>query len=153
MGVSRNIAKQCALKLRGLTPHIYIWERYGAVADRWRTQLNENAKIMAISGVFPEMNHNEIVGWEGEFKPNPAALLLRTEDEPAAILRSIEFTTHLFNRKGRLIEIYAEGNTPLEKMLSLIYIGDYASVYLAVMNEIDPTPVNIIEDLKKALEK
>jgi len=151
MGVSRNIAKQCALKLRGLLPHIYIWERYGAVSDRWRTQLNENAKIMAISGVFSEMNHNEIVGWKGKMTPKPAALLLRTEDEPPSILKRMEFTSHLFKRKGRLIEIYAEGNSPLEKMLSLIFIGDHASVYLAVMNELDPTPVEVIEKLKKAI--
>jgi glucose/mannose-6-phosphate isomerase len=120
MGVSRNIAKQCALKLRGLTPYIYIWERYGAVADRWRTQLNENAKIMAVSGVFPEMNHNEIVGWESEFDPHPAALLLRTEDEPAAILKRMEFSTHLFKRKGRLIEIYAVGYTKVEILVWLM---------------------------------
>lgn len=151
MGVSRNIAKQCALKLRGLQPHVYIWERYGSVADRWRTQLNENSKIMAISGVYPEMNHNEIVGWQGDVKPKPAALLLRTEDETPSILKRMEFTSHLFKRKGRLIEIYAEGTTPLEKMLSLIFIGDYASVYLAVINETDPTPVEIIETLKKEI--
>ena len=151
MGVSRNIAKQCALKLRGHHPHVYIWERYGAVADRWRTQLNENSKIMAISGVYPEMNHNEIVGWQGELNPIPAALLLRTEDEPKSILKRMEFTSHIFKKKGRLIEIYAEGTTPLEKMLSLIFIGDLTSVYLAVMNEVDPTPVDIIETLKKEI--
>ena len=151
MGVSRNIAKQCALKLRGHHPHVYIWERYGSVADRWRTQLNENSKIMAISGTYPEMNHNEIVGWQGELNPTPAALLLRTEDEPSSILKRMEFTSHIFKRKGRLIEIYAEGTTPLEKMLSLIVIGDLTSVYLAVMNEVDPTPVDIIEELKNEL--
>jgi len=151
MNVSRNIAKQCALKLRNHQPHVYIWERYGSVANRWRTQLNENAKIMAMSGVYPEMNHNEIVGWQGEMKPKPAALILRTEDEPSPILKRMDFTSHLFKRKGRLIEIFAEGTTPLEKILSLIFIGDYASVYLAVMNEIDPTPVEIIEMLKKEI--
>jgi len=150
-GVSRNIAKQCALKLRGLVPHIYIWERYGAVAHRWRTQLNENSKIMAVSGVFSEMNHNEVVGWNGEMSEKPAALLLRTEDEPRSIVKRMDFTSHIFKRKGRLIEIYAEGTTPLEKMLTLIFIGDHASVYLAVMNEIDPTPVDIIEELKKEI--
>ena len=151
MGVSRNIAKQCALKLRDLEPHVYIWERYGSVAHRWRTQLNENAKIMAIAGVYSEMNHNEIVGWQGSMRMKPAALLLRTEDEPGSIIKRIDFTSHLFKRKGRLIEIFAEGTSPLEKILSLILIGDYTTVYLAVMNEIDPTPVDIIEDLKKEI--
>jgi glucose/mannose-6-phosphate isomerase len=151
MGVSRNIAKQCALKLRDLEPHVYIWERYGSVVLRWRTQLNENAKIMAIAGVYPEMNHNEIVGWQGEMRMKPAALLLRTEDEPKSIVKRIQFTSHLFKRKGRLIEIYAEGTTPLEKILSLILIGDYTSIYLAVINEVDPTPVEIIETLKQEI--
>lgn len=149
MGVARNIAKQCALKLRDLEPHVYIWERYGSVALRWRSQLNENAKIMAISGIYPEINHNEIVGWHKDTRMNPAALLLRTEDEPEPILKHIEFTSHIFKRKGRLIEVFAEGATPMEKILSLILIGDYTSVYLAVMNEIDPTPVDIIEELKR----
>lgn len=150
--VSRNLSKQCALKIRGLLPYIYIWERYGSVAYRWKTQLNENAKIMAISGVFSEMTHNEIVGWDGEMSPKPAALLLRTEDEPKSIIKRMEFLSHLFKRKGRLIEIFSEGKTPLEKMLSLILIGDYTSVYLAVMREVDPTPVDVIENLKQSLK-
>ncbi|MCK4613860.1 MAG: bifunctional phosphoglucose/phosphomannose isomerase, partial [Thermoplasmata archaeon] len=150
MGVSRNPAKQCALKLRNLLPHIYVWERYGAAADRWRTQLNENSKVMAISGVFSEMSHNDIVGWAGDINHKPAAVLLRAENEPPAILKRMKYTSHLFNKKGRLIEVYAEGETPMEKILSLIYIGDFTSAYLAVLREIDPTPVEIIEDLKRS---
>ncbi len=150
-GVARNIAKQCALKLRNYLPHIYVWDKYTAAAGRWRTQLNENAKIMAISGVFSEMNHNDIVGWTGKMGQKPAAVFLKTEEEPSTIVKRMEFTSHLVKRKGRYIEIYAEGSSPLEKMLSLIYIGDFTSVYLAIMREVNPTPVDIIEELKKNL--
>jgi len=152
MGVARNIAKQTALKIKSHTPHIYIYEKYAAAADRWRTQLNENSKMLAHTGLFSEMNHNDIVGWTDTDLKGLAAVLLRTEDETPTILKRMEFTSHIFKRKGRLIEVYAEGESIMEKMLSLILIGDFTSVYLAVLREIDPTPVDIIEELKKTLK-
>ena len=151
MGVARNIAKQTALKIKSHTPYIYIYEKYSAAAERWRTQINENSKMLAHSGVFSEMNHNDIVGWRDTKLSKLAAVLLRTEDETPTILKRMEFTSHIFKRKGRLIEVYAEGESIMEKMLSLILIGDFTSVYLAVLREIDPTPVEIIEELKRTI--
>lgn len=150
----KNPAKQIAKRIKGKIPVIYGHSIYNAVANRWHTQLNENAEIMAWYGAFPEMNHNEIVGWKGDNKVEDfIPVLLRHEDEDERIDRRIELTKKLVFEKEciEVVELHAQGETQLARILYLIYFGDYISIYLALLNGRDPSPVKIIDELKERL--
>ncbi|RLI04519.1 bifunctional phosphoglucose/phosphomannose isomerase [Candidatus Bathyarchaeota archaeon] len=152
-----NETKKLALNLKGKIPIIYGFREYGNVAYRLKTQLNENSKTFCKFDVLPELNHNEIVGWE-EIQPSVAKLLsvilLRDKEEPEDIRIRFEVLKEILTQKTVDIrEIYGRGREKLAKMLSIIYIGDYLSFYLAILNRVDPTPVKTISFLKKELEK
>jgi len=154
---SRNIAKQVALRVKGTIPIIYGFRHYSGVAARIKTQFNENSKVPAKCEVFPELNHNEIVGWQGPEKLTKifSVILLRDLDEPLEIKVRIDLTKKLVLTKkaSRVLELYGQGRFTLARMLSVMYIGDFASVYLAILNNIDPTPVDIITKMKSELEE
>lgn len=146
-----DIAKEVALKLKAKIPIIYGYDWLCPVAKRWRTQLNENAKILAFDSSFPEMAHNEIVGLyndkrAAQFMP----VILRSKEEEKKIKNKIEATKKLVFKDW--IEVWAQGKTTLAKMLSLLYIGDFVSYYLALARKVDPTPVEIIEKLKRVVK-
>jgi glucose/mannose-6-phosphate isomerase len=149
-----NKAKQIALELFEHVPVVYTLGSQNVISLRWRTQLNENAKIIARNDELPEMNHNDIVGWYGDSHPDrfSVVLLRDPEDESERIAKRIKLTGELaFSKAGSLIEVHAEGKFKLGRMLSLMYIGDFTSAYLAVLRGIDPTPVEVIENLKKLM--
>ncbi len=154
---SRNIAKQIALKVKGTIPVIYGFRHYSGVAARIKDQFNENSKVPAKCDVFPELNHNEIVGWQGSKKltGNFSVILLRDLDEPLEIKARIDLTKKLvLKKKVRVIlELYGQGKFTLARMLSAIYIGDFVSIYLAILNNTDPTPVEIVTKLKSELKE
>ena len=148
-----NQPYKLALELKGKIPLVYQSEALGAVGLRWKTQLNENSKILAYTVNFPEMNHNEIVGWEGKhivslnnFKP----LILRDKEESERIVRRINITKSLIG--GELKEIWSRGESLLARLFSLIYYGDFVSFYLAILAGVDPTPVEPIDILKRELK-
>lgn len=154
---NRNEAKILALNLKGKLPVIYGFRWFNSVAYRWKTQLNENSKVFCKYDVLPELNHNEVVGWENI---NPSLLnllsiiLLRDKDEPLEIKVRIEILKEILVEKTeKIFEVYGKGEKKLSKMLSAIYIGDYVSFYLAILNRINPTPVKTISILKRELEK
>jgi len=125
-----------------------------ALAMRWKGQINENAKSMAFYNVLPELNHNEIVGWEAQagLSRNTVVVFLRDSSDHPQVKRRIDFTLSLIKGQvGEVQEVYSRGNSTLARALSLIFIGDLASVFLAELNGVDPTPVRIIENLKKLL--
>ncbi len=148
-----NLSKRIAKKLIGSIPNIFGMGISAPIAKRWRTQLNENSKIIAREDVFPEMNHNDTVGWSGDPKPERfTAGLLRHKQEFERNRMRIELTKNLvLNRAKEIIEVWGEGETDLSKMLSLMYVGDFVSIYIAMLRDIDPTPVPVIENLKKLL--
>ncbi|MBS7643166.1 bifunctional phosphoglucose/phosphomannose isomerase [Candidatus Bathyarchaeota archaeon] len=154
---SNNPSKQLAAQLYGGIPVIYGFQEYYGVAMRIKTQFNENAKVPAKYEVFPELNHNETVGWEGpkELTKLLNVVLLRDPNEPPEIQIRVEAIKKLtLNQKaGKVLEIYPRGKTTLAKMLSTVYIGDFASVYLAILYGVDPTPVEIINKMKYELRK
>ncbi|MFW9875328.1 MAG: bifunctional phosphoglucose/phosphomannose isomerase [Candidatus Thorarchaeota archaeon] len=151
----QNPAKSLALKLNDKIPVIYAHSYLNVIAYRWKTQLNENSKMIAYSGTFPEMNHNEIVGWDGasdNISKEFIVILIRSSDEHIQVSKRIELTKRiLLDKASGVLEVDAFGESRLTKMLTTIYLGDYTSVYLALLREIDPTPVKVIEDLKKQL--
>lgn len=151
----RNQAKRIALKLAGRLPVIYSASCHiDAVATRWRGQLAENAKTLSSTNVFPEMNHNEIMGW-GNPRKLPAmasVVILRDIGDHPRVARRMDITRKILGSEGvNVIEVHSEGKTLLERMFSLIYIGDFVSFYLAILNKTDPTPIDRIDYLKKEL--
>jgi glucose/mannose-6-phosphate isomerase len=154
---SSNPAKKLASSLFGKIVTIYgsngIME---SAAYRWRSQIAENAKNLASHHVLPEMNHNELVGWlyPEEVLRRIGVVLLRDKGDHAQIQRRFDLTRELIAGKaGSLHEIWSEGESLLARVLSVIYLGDFVSLYLAYLNNTDPTPVAVIDYLKKNLSK
>jgi glucose/mannose-6-phosphate isomerase len=147
-----NRAKQIALGLNGLIPVIYGWGRYVPVAQRIKTQLNENAKIPAFWSMLPEGDHNDVIGWDGDKETSKkfCAVMIRDPQEPEEIWNRIESTKRvvLEGNLGRVLEIKANGQTALAKLFSALYLGDFTSLYVAVLRGVDPTPVKVIDRLK-----
>ena len=152
----KNPAKQLAAKLYGKLPILYGSQAYSSVvAFRWKTQLNENTKIHAYSNGYPEMNHNEILGWvlAKQQVPNLAVVLLRDQMERPKIVARVETTKRLFARAAEVHEVFAEGQSLLVRMLHAIYLGDWVSCYLALLYGVNPTDISYINLLKAVLEK
>ena len=152
-----NPAKKIALKLFDKFTVIYGASRnIDSVVVRWRGQLAENSKALASSHVLPEMNHNEIVGWEfpKDILKKFAVILLRDKGEHPRVAVRMRITKEILRKTaGEVLEVDSKGDSLLARMFSLIYIGDFVSFYLAVLYGIDPTPVERITYLKKELAK
>ncbi len=152
----RNFSKMLASNLCGRMPFIYGFGFYRAVAQRFKTQLNENSKVPAKSEVFPELNHNEIVGWErtDELAKCFSVVFIRDKTEPVELKERIETTKNLLCEKSvDFFEVWSTGASSLAKMCSVICVGDFISAYLAISRRVDPTPVRTIALLKQKLQK
>ena len=151
-----NFSKTLASNILGTIPVVYGFGVYRAVAQRFKTQCNENSKIPAKWEYFPELNHNDIVGWETakELAKYFSIVFLRDESEAKAIGQRIKATKELMGEESlRLFEVWSSGHSALAKMSSLISVGDFTSVYLAVLRGVDPTPVKTISLLKEKLKQ
>ena len=153
--VEKNPAKALAARLYQTLPVVYGFSGLSdSVASRWKCQFNENTKIPAIWNTFPELNHNETVSWdllEG-LTENFTLILLRDKSEPERIKKRIEITEELVEDNfGSVETVWAEGESRLAKILSLVNFGDYVSVYLALLYQVDPSPVERIRILKERL--
>ncbi len=125
-----------------------------SAALRWRGQIEENAKNLAFHHVLPEMNHNELVGWRLPVQAlkKVGVVFLRDRMDHPQLQRRFELTREIVREKaGAVHEVWSEGNSPLARIFSLIYLGDFVSLYLAYLNGVDPTPVPVIETLKQKL--
>ncbi len=155
--IQDNPAKQLALQISGRIPVIYgSQDRLEMVAVRWRGQFAENGKQLSYCSILPEMNHNEIVGWKHPEKllRQMAPIFLRDKGDDPRIQRRIEITRDLVAQKsGVCLEYWSDGKNWLERLWSLILLGDYASVYLAFLNRENPYPVDVIDFLKKRLRQ
>ncbi|MBI5124316.1 MAG: bifunctional phosphoglucose/phosphomannose isomerase, partial [Candidatus Omnitrophica bacterium] len=152
-----NQAKRIAHEIYGKFPIIYgSSDHIDSVVTRWRGQLAENSKTLASSHLFPEMNHNEIVGWENpkSILRNCAVVFLRDAADHPRISRRMDITKNILKKNRiKVIEVSSAGKELLARMFSLVYIGDYVSFYLAILNKRDPTPVERVVYLKKELLK
>jgi glucose/mannose-6-phosphate isomerase len=146
-------AKALAGVLHETLPVVHGAEPTMAPARRWKCQLNENAKVAAFASVLPEANHNEICGWERGRQAAPlAGVFLEDPDQHPRIRRRIELTAEAVAHAGAPAErVTARGESRLERVLSLVLLGDLVSVYLAALEGVDPTPVAPIERFKRAL--
>ncbi|MEP6640877.1 MAG: bifunctional phosphoglucose/phosphomannose isomerase [Gaiellales bacterium] len=145
-------ARDLGERLADTIPLIYGAGPIGAVAYRWKTQLNENAKMHAFSHALPELGHNEIVGWEGPLTAPFAAVLLSDPGQGEAVRRSIDATAALVASEAALADVVeARGATAAARAFSLVAHGDWASYAAALARGVDPTPVANIDALKRAL--
>jgi len=139
-----------AKKLRDKIPIIYASENLGAVAFRWKTQINENSKRPAFYNVFSEMNHNEIAGYQGMDRKF-TAILIRDKHDNVRIQKRMEICKNIMEERVDVEEVHTQGEGLLARVFSTIYLGDFVSYHLAILNRVDPSPVDIIEGLKRKL--
>ncbi|MCL5266182.1 MAG: bifunctional phosphoglucose/phosphomannose isomerase [Chloroflexi bacterium] len=151
-----NPAKQMAQRIHGRLPIVYGGGLLSEVARRWKGQMNENSKAWSYFEVMPELNHNAVVGYE--FPKDLASKLVvifldSNLIHPRTRLR-YRITQDILTKRGVSFEVVeAEGTSPLAQMMSSIYVGDYVSYYLAILNRVDPTPVDVISYLKQELAR
>jgi glucose/mannose-6-phosphate isomerase len=153
---TENPAKQLARNLHRHLPVIYGSGITEGVARRWKGQINENAKGWAFYEVFPELNHNSSAGYRfpEELTSHLVVVMLGSPLHARPIKQRYKITSQLLKDAGvKCLQVELEGSDPLEQILSLVLLGDYASYYLAMLNQIDPTPVKAIEYLKEQLLK
>jgi glucose/mannose-6-phosphate isomerase len=151
-----NHAKQIAQRLYGNLPVIYGAGIASEIARRWKGQINENSKSWAVYEVFPELNHNAAVGFPlpKEIASKIRVIMLRSPLYNARVKLRYEVTSGLLKQAGVPCEyVDAEGQSPLAQMAGLISLGDYVSYYLAMLYQVDPTPVKAINYLKEQLGK
>ena len=146
-------AKQLARDLQGTLPVITGAGLTAPLARRWKSQLNENPELPAFWSELPEANHNEICGWERGAELAPfAAVFLADSDQHPRMRQRIQLTCREVERAGgKAIVIESEGENRLERLLSLLLLGDLMSVYLAVLDGVDPSPMGAIDRIKAEL--
>jgi glucose/mannose-6-phosphate isomerase len=142
-----------AANLAGKTAVIYGGFGVGATAAyRWKTQLNENAKVPAYSGEVPEMNHNEIEGWHADSDEDFAIVYLRDAGDHPRIARRLDFAAEVIGDSvSSAGSVVSSGDGPVARFFSLAVVGDIASVAVAEQAGTDPGPVDTIERFKKLL--
>lgn len=142
--------EEIAKKIKDKIPIVYSSELLKPVAFRWKTQMNENSKQAAFYNVFSEMNHNEIAGYKGMDRKF-VAILLKDDNDNERIKKRMEICKELMEERVDVEEVEVQGESLLARLISTLYLGDFVSYHLAMWNRVDPTPVDIIEKMKKKL--
>ena len=152
-GAEDSLPKTIARAIAGSVPVIAGAGLTAPIAYRWKSQLNENAKLPAFSHELPELNHNEIVGWEGVGSLGPfSAIFLDDTDHHPRVRARIELTEWLVEPNAvATFRVETRGRNAVERVFSLVLLGDLVSLYTAVVRGIDPAPVAVIERLKARL--
>lgn len=152
-----NPALQLAELLQGKITVVYSsTEHMDAVNTRWRGQIAENAKALCFGHVLPEMNHNELVGWNvlhQQMKEMQVVFLRDRGDHRRVQIRMDLSRQILREYTPHLTEVWSEGKSLLARIFSLLYLGDWTSFYLALLHRVDPTPVRVIDHLKRELAR
>ena len=148
-----NLAKRLALDIVGKNIVIYGGPKTYSAAYKWKISINENAKNVAWLGVYPEFNHNEFMGWTGHpLEKHYAVVDLRSNLENERIIKRFELSARLLSgRRPAPYVVEAVGSNDLEQMLWLSVFGDFVSIYLAILNGVNPTPIDLVEKFKKQL--
>ena len=153
--VDKNDAKQLALLAVGKTPVFYGGRLTGPLAYKWKISWNENAKNVAFWNVYPEMNHNEFIGWSSHPVDKPFAVFdLTSSFEHPRILKRFEVSDRLLSgKRPKATPVHLQGESPLEQLLWGCILADFVSIYVAILNGVDPTPVDLVEKLKSEMVK
>src|SRR5438128_377292 len=150
-----SLAKDLARSLHGTTPVIAGAGLTTPIAYRWKTQINENAKQPCFFNELPELDHNELAGWEGAQDVGRfSAVFLDDSDAHPRVKARMELTERLIaGNAAASFRLETRGQTSIERVVSLVLMGDLVSVYLAALRGVDPGPVKVIDELKDALAK
>jgi glucose/mannose-6-phosphate isomerase len=148
-----SLAKRLARSLQGTIPQIAGAGLTTHIAYRWKTQINENAKAPAFASELPELDHNEIVGWEGAAEVGRfSAVLLDDSDLHPRVRARINLTRQMIEPHAAVAErVESVGETRLERLISLVLLGDLVSIYLAALRGVDPASIVSLDRLKGAL--
>jgi glucose/mannose-6-phosphate isomerase len=152
---SKNLAKQIANDLMGRSVIVYSGPLLFPAAHKWKICMNENAKNTAWDDQYPEFNHNEFIGWSSHPVEKPFAVVeIRSQLEHPRIQKRFVVTERLLSGKRPApIVVEPKGDTLLKQLLWGIAMGDFVSVYLALLNNVNPTPVDLVEKFKVALDE
>jgi glucose/mannose-6-phosphate isomerase len=150
--ITQNAAKQLAEEIAGKTPIIYGGVLFGA-AYKWKISFNENAKNLAWCNALPEFNHNEFIGWSSHpiEKPFVVVNLISSFDHPRVRERFTVSEKMLSGMRPESIDIQAKGESLLEQIIWVVMFGDFVSTYVALLNGVNPSPVDLVEKFKKEL--
>ncbi len=148
---ARNAAKELAAWFEGRIPVVYGTELTAPVAYRWRTQLEENAKVVALSGALPEIDHNALEAWAAMPDGPWAVLFLRDGAEHPRVARRLVATRAIAEARVPAREARARGSGRLARLLSLVHLGDWVSYYLALLRGVDPWTVATLEGFKQRM--
>ena len=153
----KTLCREMAVRIHKKIPLVYgTSPALASVAVRWKNQFQENAKSLAFNNTIPEMNHNEIVGWEmsSDIWKKSIVIFIEKEEIHPRMKARINLTKNIIRNRGAdVIEVHARGNTDLEHIISLVYLGDWTSYYLALLYEKDPMAILNIDYLKAELKK
>jgi glucose/mannose-6-phosphate isomerase len=149
----KNHAKQIAQELLGKSVVIYSGPKLFPVAYKWKVGCNENAKQVAWANQLPEFNHNEFSGWSKQPTDKPYAIIeLRSNLEHERVQRRFELSAQLLSgMRPAPIVVDVQGASLLEQLLWASLLGDFVSLYLAFLTNINPTPLPLVDKLKEAL--
>jgi glucose/mannose-6-phosphate isomerase len=152
---ANNQAKKVALELMGKTVIVYSGPLLFPAANKWKICMNENAKNLAWSNQYPEFNHNEFIGWSSHPTDKPFAVVeLQSELEHSRIQKRFNVSQRLLSGKRPLPNIIKpDGNTLVQQLMWSVVLGDHTSIYLALLNRLNPTPVDLVEKLKVSLDQ
>ncbi|MCC5934624.1 MAG: bifunctional phosphoglucose/phosphomannose isomerase [Candidatus Cyclonatronum sp.] len=156
-GLEENIAIEMAADLKSTLPIIYSGDGLMApVALRWKTQFHENAKVLAYCSHIPEMNHNEIEGWEltAHLMGKLSVIILQDDSDHMRVRHRMDVTAQLIEPHSLTLKrVHSIGENVVQRVLFMILMGDFISFYLAILSEVDPLPIEKIELLKRRLNE
>lgn len=152
---SQNQAKQLAQEMLGKSVVVYGGPLISPAARKWKICINENAKQVAWWNQLPEFSHNEFIGWSAQPVDKPYCVVdLRSNLEHPRVQKRFEVTERMLSGKRPAAEVVtAQGETVLQQLLWTSVLGDFTSIYLALLNNVDPTPVDLVEKFKAALDE
>lgn len=155
MPTERNYAKQLALTAVGKTPVFYGGSLTAPVAYKWKISWNENAKNVAFWNYYPEANHNEFIGWTSHPVEKPFAIFdLESNHEHPHVLKRFRLSDQLLSgRRPKSTVVTLEGSSLLEQMLWGSILADFVSIYVGILNGVDPTKVDLVERFKAEIAK
>jgi glucose/mannose-6-phosphate isomerase len=152
---AQNPAKKLAMELAGKSPVIYAGPLMAAAAYKWKISFNENAKNIAWWNEFPEFNHNEFIGWSSHPVQKPYSVVdLRSNLEHPRVQKRFEVTERLLSGLRPAPNVVeTQGDTIIKQLAWALAFGDFVSIYLALINNVNPAPVDLVEKFKKTLNE
>jgi glucose/mannose-6-phosphate isomerase len=150
---NKNLAKQVAMELAGKTVIVYSGPLLFPAANKWKIGMNENAKNLAWSNQYPEFNHNEFIGWSSHpIEKAFGVVEIRSDLEHPRVQKRFAVSERLLSgKRPSPIVIQPQGDSVLKQLLWASSLGDFVSIYLALLNNVNPTPVDLVERFKSEL--